>query len=149
VRRFLLLAAAGVVSLFCSGWGFFAWVWGGAGRSHAALAMLVCLFPLLSVVAFWLYFVVPRAGVIAAWLMLTGTYVCLWLRSAQECARATCTASDSLRIAWDTLAANRLLWLLAFVALVLMLDFTGARHSAPPRMLPHAEDQPAETPDGR
>lgn len=111
--------------------------------------MLVCLFPLLSIVAFWLYFVGPRAGVIAAWLVLTGTYVCLFLGSAQECAHTTCTAADSLRIAWDTLAGNRLLWLLAFVALVLMLDFTEARHPARPRMLPRAEDPPAETPEGR
>lgn len=111
--------------------------------------MLVCLFPLLSIVAFWLYFVVPRLGVMATWLVLTATYVCLWLVNAQACARAACTTSDSLRIAWDTLAGNRILWLLAFVALVLMLDFTEARHPAPLRMLPHAEDQPAETPEGR
>lgn len=140
MRRFLFLATAGLVSLFCTGWGFFAWQWGGGGRSHAVLDLLVCLFPLLSIVAFWLYFVAPRAGVVAAWLVLSGSYVCLYLSGAQQCAHAACTATDSLRIAWDTLAGHRLLWLLAFAAFVLMLDFTGARQSAPPGIPPHADD---------
>lgn len=124
MRRFLILAIAGLVSLFCSGWGFFAWHWGGAARSHSVLATLFCVFPVLSIVAFWLYFVAPRAGVVAAWLVLTGTYGSLYLMNLRDCARAACPPASSLRIAWDTLAGERLLWLLVFVALVLMADFT-------------------------
>jgi hypothetical protein len=138
-----MLAVTGLVSLFCSGWGFVAWEWGAEARSHTVLALLFCLFPLLSIVAFWLYFLAPHVGVAASWIVLTGTYIALYLLHLQGCARGPCTAADSVRIAWYTLAGNRLLWLLAFVALSLMLDFTRAA-ARPNPAIPAAEPRPPD-----
>lgn len=144
----MFLGAAGLVSLFCSGWGIVAWMWTGAGKSHSVLTMLFCLFPVLSIVSFWLYFLAPRVGVAAAWLVLTGTYGSLYLMNLRDCARAGCPPSRSLSLAWDLLAGNRLLWFLAFVALLLMLDFTG--HTAGSPMTPQVADHDSPDPqDGQ
>lgn len=104
--------------------------------------MLFCLFPVLSIVAFWLYFLSPRVGVAAAWLVMTGTFGSLYLTNLRECARFGCPPAHAVQIAWDTLAGTRLLWLLAFVALVLMLDFTGhtQRHEKSDAPLPEVRD---------
>jgi hypothetical protein len=129
VRKILLLTIAGLASAYCSSWGVFARMSGGVGSSHTLLALLFCIFPALSLLTFFGYFLLPRVALAVAWLLPAGTYACNYLLALQDCARHSCTTSDSMRVALHLLTGNKILWLLAVVAFCLMLDFTSPASS--------------------
>jgi hypothetical protein len=138
----VLLTVAGVASAVCSFWGTFAWFWGGAGKSHSVLLILFCLFPALSFIIFWLYFLVPRVGLLLSWLILSGTYLSFFFSLLEDCARKGCTTADSLAVGWGALIGNRKLWLLLVApALCLLPDYTRPAPVAAPAIVPERADQ--------
>jgi len=103
-------------------------MWGGAAKSHSILLIMFCLCPALSLVAFILYLVTPRAGVIISWMLLTGTYISLFLNNLRGCLRSNCTTTNPLSIAWGTLVGMPTIWFLFVAAISLLLDFTTANN---------------------
>lgn len=127
---------AGLASGYGSGFGIAAWRAAGGVRTHSILYEFFCAFPALSLIAFLVYFVLPRVGVAAAWLLLTGGFITAYLVRLQVCVQHACTTQDSLRAGWDTLTHARDVWVLAVAAVCLLLDYTA----------PAAISLPAESP---
>ncbi|MGA7522216.1 MAG: hypothetical protein WBW84_07020 [Acidobacteriaceae bacterium] len=120
-----MLTVAGLASVFCSWWGLFAWMWGGASHSHSILLILTCLCPALSLVVFLLYFFLPRLSLVAAWSLLSGTYISSFLSILESCVHGGCTTTNPFSLAWGTLIGMPTLWLLLAAAISLLLDFTA------------------------
>jgi hypothetical protein len=138
----VLLTVAGVASVVGSLMGVMAWMLSGAAAEHSIALKLFCIFPALSFVAFVLYLLRPFPGLLASWLIPTGTYISLFLFSLQLCGRGGCTTSDSIHIAWGTLARGwRLEAFLLAPALCLMLDYTRLGPMALPAVAPENSDQ--------
>jgi hypothetical protein len=141
VRRIVLLTVAGLASLFGSFFGAMSWMWSGAGASHSAAQKLFCIFPMLTLAAFCLYFLRPIAGLTVSWLIPSGTYVSIFLVNLQSCMTGGCTTTNSISIAWGTLTRDwRLEAVLVAPALCLLLDYTGPT--------PVVAPEPAPAPEG-
>jgi uncharacterized RDD family membrane protein YckC len=125
VRKIVLLTVAGLASAACSAWGVFAWIWIGGLKSHSATGSLMCILPALSLVAFALYFISPRSGLAAAWLLASGTYICLFLVNLQDCRQDGCNLTSVLQLAWDLLTRFRFLWVTLITPVCLLLDYTA------------------------
>jgi hypothetical protein len=125
-----LLSIAGLASGCCFGFGIASWRAAGGVEAHSILHECFCAFLALSLIAFLVYFVLPRAGVTAAWLIVTGAFISSYLLRLQLCVQHACTTQDSLHVGWDTLTHLRIIWLLAAVAVCLLLDHTAPIHPA-------------------
>jgi hypothetical protein len=125
VRKILLLTVAGLSSLVCSWLGVMSWRWTGAAASSSVLLKAACIVPAIGIVAFAAYLRRPRAGLIAALLILTGCFVSSYFVNIAVCLTRACTTQDSLRLGWQTLEHGRPLWAEALAAFCLMLDYTA------------------------
>jgi hypothetical protein len=133
VRKIVLLTVAGAASGFCSFWGVFAWMWLGAGKSHSAPLIGLCLCAALSTGAFVLYFVQPSVGVIVAWILLSGEFISAFIDNLQSCARRHCGMSP-FGIAWGTITGLPPIWFLLVAAVGLMLAWTTTARVAGSRV---------------
>jgi hypothetical protein len=124
VRKNFNLVIAGLASVISAVLGMHAWlVARHAGIPPTKPFFLVCLFPVLSVIAFTVYRRLPRTGLIAAWFLLSGTYIVAFLANLANTAKGPWTPADSLRVAGRTAMATRPLWTLAVTAVCLLLDY--------------------------
>lgn len=130
----MLLTIAGLASAFCSFIGGFGWMWSGAGKSHSIVQMLFFLLPALSLPIFVLYLLLPLAGLTAAWLLPSSTYICLFLMNLASMKRSESVTKNPLYLAWNLIWANeRLLGLLLVSPVCMLLDYTAIplRNHAP------------------
>jgi hypothetical protein len=142
----VLLTVAGVASAVCSLIGIEAWILSGAAAEHSIAQKLFCIFPALSFVAFFLYLLRPLPGLLASWLIPTGTYISSFLFRLRLCGQGGCTTSDSIHVAWVTLARGwRLEAFLLAPALCLMLDYTRSEPAAIPAVAPESADHDLRT----
>jgi hypothetical protein len=139
VRRIILLTVAGVASAVGSAMGCVAWRATGAGASPGILLRLFCIFPALGFVAFCLYFLRPRFALVAAFLLLTGSFVSAYFVNLAPCLTRACSTADSVRMGLQTVTHGRPLWALALAAVCLLLDYTtpAPSTSSPGSDLPH------------
>jgi hypothetical protein len=129
----VLMTIAGLASAFCSFWGVFGWMWGGAWQSHSIAAMLFFIFPALSLLTFVSYLLFPRVGLVAAWSMASGTYISLFLMNLADCRHGGCTTTTVFGIAWGIITGFRRLWIYLVAPICILLDYTAMSiESLPP-----------------
>ena len=115
---------AGAASVGGSVWGFIAG-WRVPSGVHASVPFVLgCLLAALSFPVFTLYLRRPRAGVVLAWLLLSGSWFAAFLLRLRVCAQQSCTTVDLLHIAGQTIAREPRLWLLLAPAVCLLLDYS-------------------------
>ncbi|HTW48469.1 MAG TPA: hypothetical protein VMD92_10990 [Acidobacteriaceae bacterium] len=141
----MLLTVAAVASAAATGFGVAAWRGAAPGTEHSRLFTAFCVFPVLGLIAFLAYFVMPRVSLIVAWVILTGSFLTAYLVPLEACARHACSMQDSLRIGWATLTGAHEVWMLAVAALCLLLDYTRPGPVAAPAIVPEGADQDLRT----
>ena len=115
---------AGAASVAGSAWGFIAG-WRLPSGVHASVPFVLgCLLAALSFPVFTLYLRRPRAGIVLAWLLLSGSWFAAFLLRLRVCTQQPCTTVGLLHIALQTIAREPRLWLLLAVAVCLLLDYT-------------------------
>jgi hypothetical protein len=137
----VLLTVAGVASAAASAMGCLAWLAMGAGTPPILLLKLYCIFPALGFVAFCLYYARPRFALVAAFLLMTGSFITAYFVNLGVCITRTCSSADTVRIGWETLAHARMLWALAVAAVCLLTDYTRPAPRAATTVAPESSDQ--------
>lgn len=141
MRKNLLLIVAALASLISAAFGVHAWLAArSAGAPPTKPFFLLCLFPILSVVAFTVYRRLPRTGLAASWILFSGTYTVGFLANLASSVQGPWTPADSLRVAGQTAIAVKPLWTLAVTAICLLLDYT-APATADPSITPPIDSE--------
>jgi len=135
---FLFLLIAGVASLIASAFGIFAAAWGGLwtgpGLWNGILHLLLWLLPAFSVVAFGIYFLSRRIGLLASWATSLGSVITLYLFNLQDCLSGGCTTTNPFKIFFGVFLLPHL-WplLLASASLGLSARIANSSPSSPDR----------------
>jgi hypothetical protein len=146
VRRIILLTVAGVASAYCTLHGFvYVYAEWNLGLAPRSVVTLSCIFPILSLVVFGLYFLRPRLGLVVSMLLLTCSFLVAYLIRLRICLQLPCSIADSIRMGWQTLVLREELWAQALSAACLLFDYTAPTPHATLAVPPEGSDQDLRT----